>query len=60
MEIGYWVRTSCSGQGYITEAVQEIARFAMEELQAERVEIRMSSRNTKSRRVLRGSVSGHA
>lgn len=51
VEIGYWVRTSCSGKGYITEAVQEIARYAMEDLQANRVEIRMGSTNTRSRRV---------
>ena len=51
VEIGYWVRTSCSGKGYITEAVQEIARYAVEELQANRIEIRMSSTNARSRRV---------
>ena len=51
VEIGYWIRTSCSGKGYITEAVREITRYALYELQAHRVEIRMSSRNAKSRRV---------
>ena len=51
VEIGYWVRASCSGKGYITEAVREISRFAMQTLGANRVEIRMSSRNTKSRRI---------
>ena len=51
VEIGYWVRTSCTGNGYITEAVREISRYAMEELKACRVEIRMSSLNVRSRRV---------
>jgi RimJ/RimL family protein N-acetyltransferase len=51
VEIGYWIRTSCSGKGYITEAVKEITRYALAELQANRVEIRMSSRNVKSRGV---------
>ena len=50
-EIGYWIRTSCSSKGYIIEAVREITRYALDELQVNRVEIRMSSRNLKSRRV---------
>lgn len=50
-EIGYWVRTSLACRGLITEAVERIARFAFEDLEANRVEIRMSSRNTRSRRV---------
>jgi RimJ/RimL family protein N-acetyltransferase len=50
-EIGYWVRTSCAGQGYITEAVTAIADFAVQELQANRLEIRCDSRNTQSARV---------
>lgn len=51
VEIGYWVRTSCAGKGYATEAVREITRYALEELQAKRVEIRMSSANLRSRRI---------
>jgi len=50
-EIGYWVRQSYSGLGYVTEAVAEITRFALEELGAKRVEIRTSTRNVKSWRV---------
>lgn len=50
-EIGYWVRTSCAGQGYITEAVAAIADFAIQELLANRLEIRCDSRNTQSARV---------
>ena len=50
-EIGYWVRTSCSGQGYITEAVASITQFAIQQLQANRIEIRCDSRNTRSIRV---------
>ena len=50
-EIGYWVRKSHAGKGYITEAVREISRFALEDLKANRVEIRMSARNARSRRV---------
>ncbi|UQZ34882.1 GNAT family N-acetyltransferase [Paenibacillus sp. PK3_47] len=50
-EIGYWVRTSCSRQGYITEAVEAITNYAINELQANRIEIRCDSRNTSSARV---------
>ncbi|MNI31360.1 Ribosomal-protein-serine acetyltransferase [compost metagenome] len=50
-EIGYWVRTSCSRQGYITEAVQAITDYAVRELQANRLEIRCDSRNLPSARV---------
>lgn len=50
-EIGYWVRTSYAGQGYITEAVKAISDFAIQELQANRLEIRCDSRNTQSARV---------
>ena len=47
-EIGYWVRTSDAGQGYISEAVATIARFAFENLSARRGEIRSSTQNRRS------------
>ena len=50
-EIGYWVRTSFSGNGYITEAAEAITNFAIHELKANRVEIRCDSRNLRSARV---------
>lgn len=50
-EIGYWVRTSCSRQGYISEAVDAITDYAIRELGANRIEIRCDSRNTQSARV---------
>ncbi|MBN1517222.1 GNAT family N-acetyltransferase [Candidatus Sumerlaeota bacterium] len=50
-EIGYWIRNSYARQGYITEAAAEIARFAFEQLKMNRVEMRMDTRNTRSRRV---------
>jgi len=50
-EIGYWVRTSLQGQGYITEAVRAQTRFAFDMLGARRVEIRMDARNMLSTRV---------
>lgn len=50
-EIGYWVRTSFSGQGYVTEAVNGIADFAIRHLNANRIEIRCDSKNERSSRV---------
>ncbi|MFD0713407.1 GNAT family N-acetyltransferase [Paenibacillus sp. GCM10027626] len=47
-EIGYWVRTSCSRQGFITEAVEAISQFAIDQLQANRIEIRCDARNVRS------------
>ncbi len=50
-EIGYFVRSRFAGQGYITEAVRGITRFAFETLGARRVEIHCDARNERSRRV---------
>jgi RimJ/RimL family protein N-acetyltransferase len=50
-EIGYWVRRSFEGKGYITEAVRALSRFAFGKLQAQRVEIHCSQDNERSRRV---------
>lgn len=48
MEIGYWCRTSMSGQGYITEAVKGITDFAFKHFNAQRIEIRCDALNTRS------------
>jgi RimJ/RimL family protein N-acetyltransferase len=50
-EIGYWVRSSMAGQGFITEAVEAITNYAIQELQANRIVIRCDSRNARSARV---------
>ena len=50
-EIGYWVRASAEGQGYVSEAVNALAAMAFEQLQARRIEIRMDESNTRSRAV---------
>ena len=47
-EIGYWIRTSLSGQGYMTEAVKAITEFAFDMLDAQRIEIRCDVRNERS------------
>lgn len=52
-EIGYWVRSSLEGHGYVTEAVIGLTQFAFQALQAERIEIRCDSRNERSAAVAR-------
>jgi RimJ/RimL family protein N-acetyltransferase len=51
LEIGYWVKTSESNKGYITEAIQALTQFAFKELQVSRVEIQCDSENDRSRKV---------
>ena len=50
-EIGYWLRTSLTGQGYMTEAVIAITRFAFETLGAMRMELRCDAGNVRSEAV---------
>ncbi len=52
-EIGYWLRKSAEGQGYMTEAVRVVVDYLFEELQAQRVEILCDERNTHSANVAR-------
>lgn len=52
-EIGYWVRTKFSGQGFITEVVNGLTRFAFTHLKANRVEIRCDAHNARSAAVAR-------
>lgn len=50
-EIGYWIRTSAQGQGFVAEAVRALTQMAFSQLQARRVEIRMDDTNVRSRAV---------
>jgi ribosomal-protein-serine acetyltransferase len=50
-EIGYWLRSSLCGKGYMTEAVAAITDFAFEHLGAKRVHIHADDRNVKSWRI---------
>jgi RimJ/RimL family protein N-acetyltransferase len=52
-EIGYWARTRFAGQGFMTEAVRGITRFAFSELDANRLEIWCDARNERSAAVAR-------
>lgn len=50
-EIGYWLRSSCVGYGYIAEAVKVLETYAFIELKANRLEIKAAEENRKSRAV---------
>lgn len=50
-EIGYWVRTSKAGQGYVSETVRALSRLAFDRLGAKRLEIRCDDLNLASARV---------
>jgi ribosomal-protein-serine acetyltransferase len=52
-EIGYWLRSSAVGQGYMTEAVNGLTRFCFEVLEANRVEIHCEADNDRSASVAR-------
>ena len=47
-QIGYWLRASAEGNGYMTEAVRLLCDFAFRTLEAQRVEIRCDTRNARS------------
>ena len=50
-EIGYWIRTSQSGNGLMTEAVEGVMDFAIKQLTANRLEIRCDANNIRSMRI---------
>ncbi len=47
-EIGYWLRASATGRGYMTEAVRLLTDYAFDKLSATRIEIRCDERNVQS------------
>jgi RimJ/RimL family protein N-acetyltransferase len=51
VEIGYWVRASAEGQGYVSEAVRLLTICAFDTFHAERVTIQCDARNERSKRV---------
>ncbi len=50
-DIGYWVRSSFSRKGYITEVAGALTDLCFERFGARRVQIRMSTRNERSAKV---------
>lgn len=47
-EIGYWLRASAEGHGYMLAAVRLLVEYAFNTLHAQRLEIRCDERNTRS------------
>jgi RimJ/RimL family protein N-acetyltransferase len=47
-EIGYWIRSSAQGHGYISEAVRLLIAYTFDTLKANRIEIRCDELNTRS------------
>jgi len=47
-EIGYWIRVSAEGHGYVTEAVRLLTDFVFHTLKANRLEIRCDELNVRS------------
>ena len=50
-EVGYWCRSSQSGNGYVTEAVRAVVKVAAHTLRAVRVELFTDAENVKSKAV---------
>jgi ribosomal-protein-serine acetyltransferase len=50
-EIGYWINTRLSGNGYMAEAVGALTEFGLDHLHFRRIEIRCESTNSKSRAI---------
>lgn len=50
--LGHLLRRSAQRHGYMQEAVERVARLALEDLGAHRLEARVDTRNHRSRRVL--------
>ncbi|RJF72533.1 N-acetyltransferase [Deinococcus cavernae] len=52
-EMGYWVATPHTGQGYAQEAAQALTSMALDTLGLRRLEIRCDARNERSARIPR-------
>jgi len=51
LETGYWIRKKYSGKGLITEAVNALTRYALNQLGVKRIEIRCDKNNVQSKKI---------
>lgn len=51
LEIGYWIRTSYSGKGLMTEAVNALTQYAFKQLRVKRVAITCDITNERSKKI---------
>ena len=58
-ELGYWLRSDRTGHGWATRATRLVAQYGIGELDLQRIEIIMSTRNEASRRVAERAGAKH-
>src|SRR5271168_2431593 len=51
LEMGYWIRNTGTGNGYMTEAINAITQYAIKQLGMKRVAITCDTENLKSRKI---------
>lgn len=51
IETGYWIRSSCAGQGFMTEAVNAVTQYAFRELRVKRIAITCDADNLRSKKI---------
>lgn len=51
VETGYWIRTSQSGKGFMTEAINAITQYAFKQLKVKRIAITCDPDNIKSKHI---------
>ncbi len=51
IETGYWIRTTCSKLGFMTEAVNALTQYAFQELKVKRIAITCAEDNIRSQKI---------
>ena len=51
LEIGYWIRNQCAGQGFMTEAVGALVQYAIQQLGMQRIIITCNINNVRSKKI---------
>lgn len=51
IETGYWIRTSRSGEGLMTEAINALTQYAFKQLTVKRITITCDINNVKSKKI---------
>lgn len=49
LELGYWLRNICVGQGFVTEAASALTQYAIKQMGVRRIEIRCDVANIRSK-----------
>ncbi len=53
LHIGYWIHKDYEGQGFVSESVNALTRYAFQMIKVNRLEIRCDSRNKRSLAVMK-------